>query len=36
MIDYPYMMANNKISLIINSLQTAAKPPKFTAEVLKN
>jgi len=36
MIEYPYMMANNKISQIIISLQSAAKPPKFTSEFLKN
>ena len=36
MIDYPYMVSNNKISQIIASIQTAAKPPKFTFEVLKN
>ena len=35
MTDYPYMMANNKIAQIIGSIQTAAKPPKFTVEFLK-
>lgn len=36
MIDYPYMMSNNKIALIIAKIQQAARPPKFTQEVLKN
>lgn len=36
MTDYPYMTSNNKIALIISSLQSAAKPPKFTLEFLKN
>lgn len=35
MTDYPYMMSNNKISLIIDSLQAAAKPPKFTLDFLR-
>jgi hypothetical protein len=30
------MMANNKISQIIDKIQTAARPPKFTQEILKN
>lgn len=36
MTDYPYMMSNNKISPIIEKIQQAARPPKFTQEVLKN
>ncbi|HPD89087.1 MAG TPA: DUF5343 domain-containing protein [Oscillospiraceae bacterium] len=36
MTDYPYMISNNKISLIISSLQSAAKPVKFTLEFLRN
>ena len=36
MTDYPYMTSNNKISLIISSLQSAAKPSKFTLEFLRN
>jgi len=36
MTDYPYMTSNNKISLIIESLQAAAKPPKFTLDFLRN
>jgi len=35
MIDYPYMISNNKIAPIIAKIQEAAKPPKFTLEVLK-
>jgi len=34
MTEYPYMMSNNKISQIINSLQTAAKPSKFALSFL--
>lgn len=36
MTDYPYMLSNNKIAPIIQSLQSAAKPAKFTTEFLKN
>lgn len=36
MTDYPYMISNNKIALIVNSLQAAAKPPKFTLDFLRN
>jgi len=36
MTEYPYMISNNKISLIITSLQSAAKPVKFTLDFLKN
>ncbi len=33
--DYPYMISNNKISQIIDAIHSAAKPPKFSHEVLK-
>ena len=33
--DYPYMISNNKISPIIEAIHSAAKPPKFSHEVLK-
>jgi len=33
--EYPYMMSNNKIAPIIEKIQTAAKPPKFTLEFLR-
>ncbi len=36
MVEYPYMISNNKIAPIISSLQSAAKPPKFTLEFLRN
>lgn len=36
MTDYPYMTSNNKIPMIIESLQAAAKPPKFTLDFLRN
>lgn len=36
MTDYPYMISNNKIGPIITKIQQAARPPKFTQEVLKN
>lgn len=36
MTDYPYMISNNKIGPIISKIQQAARPPKFTQEVLKN
>jgi ABC-type antimicrobial peptide transport system permease subunit len=36
MTEYPYMVSNNKILPIINGLQAAAKPPKFTLEFLRN
>lgn len=36
MTDYPYMVSNNKISQIVSSLQSAAKPQKFTLEFLRN
>ncbi len=35
MIDYPYMMSNNKIAPIIGKIQQAARPQKFTIEVLR-
>lgn len=36
MTDYPYMLSNNKIAPIIVKIQQAARPAKFTQEVLKN
>ena len=36
MTDYPYMISNNKIAPIIEKIQQAARPVKFTQEVLKN
>lgn len=33
--DYPYMISNNKISPIIDAIHSAAKPPKFSHEFLK-
>lgn len=36
MTDYPYMLSNNKIPLIIEKIQQAARPSKFTQEILKN
>ncbi len=36
MTDYPYMVSNNKIAPIISKIQQAARPAKFTQEVLKN
>ncbi len=36
MTDYPYMLSNNKIAAIISKIQQAARPAKFTQEVLKN
>jgi len=36
MTDYPYMVSNNKIGPIIAKIQQAARPAKFTQEVLKN
>lgn len=36
MTDYPYMISNNKIEPIIIKIQQAARPPKFTIEVLRN
>lgn len=36
MADYPYMMSNNKIPLIIDKIISAAKPPRFTQEFLSN
>ena len=36
MTDYPYMISNNKIAPNINKIQQAARPAKFTQEVLKN
>lgn len=36
MTDYPYMVSNNKIAPIIEKVQQAARPAKFTQEVLKN
>ncbi|MBC1925633.1 DUF5343 domain-containing protein [Listeria innocua] len=36
MTNYPYMVSNNKISQIFDTLNTAAKPDKFTNNVLHN
>lgn len=36
MTDYPYMLSNNKIAPIISKIQQAARPPKFTIEVLRS
>jgi len=36
MTDYPYMMSNNKITPIISKIQQAARPAKFTIEVLRS
>ena len=36
MTDYPYMISNNKIEPIIIKIQQAARPVKFTQEILKN
>lgn len=36
MANYPYMLSCNKIPVIIEKLQSAAKPEKFTQEFLKN
>ena len=36
MTDYPYMISNNKIAPIIEKIQKAARPQKFTQEVLKS
>lgn len=36
MTDYPYMLSNNKIAPIIAKIQQAARPAKFTQEILKN
>lgn len=35
MTDYPYMISNNKIGPIITKIQQAARPAKFTIEVLR-
>ncbi len=35
MTDYPYMLSNNKIAPIIGKIQQAARPQKFTIEVLR-
>ncbi|MBQ7542523.1 MAG: DUF5343 domain-containing protein [Clostridia bacterium] len=35
MTDYPYMVSNNKIAPIIEKIQQAARPQKFTIEVLR-
>lgn len=35
MTDYPYMLSNNKIAPIIRKIQQAARPQKFTIEVLR-
>lgn len=35
MIDYPYMMSNNKIQPILIKIQQAARPPKFTLDFLR-
>lgn len=36
MTDYPYMMSNNKIAPIIEKIQQAARPQKFTQEFLRS
>ena len=36
MTDYSYMISNNKIEAIINKIQQAVRPAKFTQEFLKN
>lgn len=36
MTDYPYMMSNNKIAPIISKIQQAARPNKFTIEMLRS
>lgn len=36
MTDYPYMLSNNKIFQIIEKIQQAARPTKFTIEVLRS
>lgn len=36
MTDYPYMISNNKIAPIIEKLQQAARPQKFTQEFLRS
>ncbi len=36
MTDYPYMMSNNKIASIFDKIQQAARPPKFTIEILRS
>lgn len=36
MTDYPYMMSNNKITPILEKIQQAARPQKFTNEVLRS
>ena len=36
MTDYPYMVSNNKIAPIIEKIQQAARPQKFTIEVLRS
>lgn len=33
--EYPYMVSNNKIQPILNTIETAAKPKKFTNNLLK-
>jgi len=35
MTEYPYMIANNKIQQIVNALQTATKPSKFSQPFLQ-
>ncbi len=34
--EYPYMISNNKIGIILEKMKSAARPPKFTNEFLKN
>ncbi len=36
MTDYPYMISNNKIAPIIDKIQQAARPQKFTQEFLRS
>ncbi len=35
-VDYPYMMSINKIGPILEKIEKAAKPPRFSQEFLKN
>lgn len=35
MVEYPYMVSNNKIAMIFDKIQTAAVPSKFTNDFLK-
>lgn len=35
MTEYPYMISNNKIPMIFDKIKTAAKPQRFTNELIK-